>query len=138
MSERIPCPRCRGKTWLEDVDGDVVQRCLCGLHRYVKREVDGLTIMCVAVGQSDVKIPAIGTKIHKCLLSVAQSHPKPIQTADVVQQTSLTIKETSALLITLMARGLIIRHEGRHGMKGGSTWLLSPPSETHFKKHYHG
>jgi hypothetical protein len=53
-------------------------------------------------------------------------------TADVARTTQLTNKETAALLIALMARGLIQRASERRGVVGGSEWKLTTPAETFF------
>lgn len=131
MSQNLPCPKCNGRnTWLERDGSDVIQRCLCGLHKYVLHITkDGTTIMRAAVKPAQVVLPAIGTKIHACLMAVLEKYADPIHTGDVARNAKLQNKETSALLVALMARGLVQRVEERRGLSGGSTWILTPRAE---------
>jgi len=94
-------------------------RCLCGLHQYIQRKVDGVMIYTAAVKQSDVVLPQRGTKIYRCLSAIGRKHPNVIMTAIVAQDTGLNNKETAALLIALQARGVIQRATERRGIAGG-------------------
>ena len=125
MQESLRCPRCGGLSWMEYHDPDLIQRCLCGLHRYLRRDVDGMTIMTAAVSQREARLPAQDTKIYKCLLAVAQSWPSTIMTLEVAHVARLHGKETSALMAVLSARGLVERLEERRGLVGGSIWQLT-------------
>ena len=134
LSDKLPCPKCRGATWLEKFDEDIVQRCLCGLHRYIQRRIDGVTIYSTAVKQSEVVLPQRGTKIYRCFASIGKKHPRVIMTADVARDTQLNNKETAALLIALQARGLIQRASERRGVAGGSEWRLTTIAEYYFTR----
>lgn len=81
------------------------------LHRVVKKD--------------DIKIPEVGTKMHRCFRSLAVVYPRKMCTKDVALDAKLTPKETSALLVALMARGLVDQVERRRGLQGGSIWQLS-------------
>lgn len=131
--EYFKCPRCRGRSWLEESNGDIVQRCLCGLHKYIQREVEGLTILTTAVEQEDIRLPALGTKIYKCLLAVADQYPKPINTIDIALKAGLQNKETAALTAMLRIRGLLERVSERRGVVGGSIWILTMPAARQLK-----
>jgi hypothetical protein len=125
LGEHLHCPRCGGLSWLEYQDPDLVQRCLCGLRRYLRRSVDGLTVMTAAVPQESARLPAKNTKIYRCLLAVVNSWPHTIMTLEIASASSLNGKETSALMAVLSARGLVERLEERRGLIGGSIWRLT-------------
>jgi hypothetical protein len=129
----LPCPKCRGVTWLETVHEDIVQRCLCGLHRYIQRKIDGIMVYTAVVKQSDVVLPRRGTKIYRCFSAIGRKYPKVIMTADVARNTGLNNKEAAALLIALQARGLIQRASERRGIVGGSEWRLTTVAESFFR-----
>lgn len=106
--------------------GGLVQRCLCGLARPVVRQAEGnITIMSAAVRQSDVVLPQVGTKTRRCLMAVHGAWPTDITTSEVATAARLENKETSALLMTLMARGLVERVSERRGLLGGSEWRVT-------------
>lgn len=127
MSEKYPCPKCGSKhSWFETEGDDLIQRCLCGLTRYLMREMeDGVTILRSGVRVPDVTLPAEGTKIYRCLIAVRNAHPKTILTGEVASRTGLKGKETASLVVTLMGRGLLERVEARRGLLGGSVWKLT-------------
>jgi hypothetical protein len=106
-------------------DPDLIQRCLCGLRKYLRRNVDGMTVMTAAVPQRDARLPAKDTKIHRCLMAVVNCWPQTIITQDIARRSSLNGKETSALMAVLSARGLVERLEERRGLVGGSVWKLT-------------
>lgn len=124
---RYRCPKCsRGTTWFERSNGALVQRCVCGLTKYLERRVDGVTILSTAVAQPDVQLPAATTKLYRCLLAIRDSKPNAVSTRAIQVTSGLGAKETPALLVTLRIRGLVERVENRHGVEGGSTWVLTP------------
>jgi len=125
LGEHLHCPRCGGLSWLEYQDPDLVQRCLCGLRRYLRRSVEGLTVMTAAVPQQEARLPAQNTKIYKCLLAVVGNWPQTIMTLEIAAASHLNGKETSALMAVLSARGLVERLEERRGLLGGSIWRLT-------------
>jgi hypothetical protein len=98
---------------------------MCGLFKYLQREVDGMTILHTAVQESDVRLPAQGTKIYKCLVVISMSWPGTIKTMEVAKHAELNGKETAALINVLSARRLVERIEERRGLIGGSVWRLS-------------
>lgn len=111
-----------------------MQRCLCGLHRYIQRKMpNGNVVFTAAVKASDVVVPMRGTKIYRCFSAIGRSWPRVVMTADVARMTGLNNKETAALLIALQARGLIARASERRGMTGGSEWRLTAVSEPFFR-----
>ena len=110
---------------MEFQDRDLIQRCVCGLRRYLRRSVEGLTVMTAAVPQQEARLPAQNTKIYRCLLAVSQCWPHTILTLEVAAAAKLNGKETSALMAVLSARGLVERIEERRGLVGGSIWHLT-------------
>lgn len=127
MPPRLPCPKCGGYSWIEqESQTDLVQRCLCGLMVFLERAVGGgVTVSKRAVQQDQVQLPQTGTKIHRCLMAVAEQYPRPIKTAVIAKDAGLQSKETASLVVALMARGLLERVEERRGLTGGSIWELS-------------
>lgn len=127
MGERLQCPKCGSmRAWLTQDAGGVMQRCICGLCRPVMKKAEGnITILHSAVKPSDVVLPQVGTKTRRCLMEVLAVWPAHITTGGVAQNSKLENKETSALLITLMARGLVERVSERRGLLGGSEWRVT-------------
>jgi hypothetical protein len=120
---------------LEQFDDDLVQRCLCGLRKYIQRKMpNGNLVFTAAVKASAVMVPQRGTKIYRCFSAIGRSWPRVVMTAEVARITSLNGKETAALLIALMARGLIARASERRGMTGGSEWKLTAVAEPWFRR----
>jgi hypothetical protein len=70
---------------MEYHEPDLIQRCLCGLRKYLRRSIDGMTVMTAAVAQPDTRLPAQNTKIHKCLMAVVQAWPHTIITQDIAR-----------------------------------------------------
>jgi len=87
--------------------------------------VDGVTIMHVAQPTKEIRLPAVDTKIHRCLVACASCWPTTILTQQIATHASLNGKETSALMAVLAARGLVERLEERRGLIGGSIWRLT-------------
>lgn len=125
--KKYPCPKCGSKhSWFDQNGEELIQRCLCGLTRYLFREIeDGITVMRSGVRVPDVTLPSEGTKIYKCLLAVRNAHPRTILTGGIAEQAGLRGKETASLVVTLMGRGLLERVEARRGLLGGSIWKLT-------------
>lgn len=84
-----------------------------------------MTVISSAVQEADVKLPAKGTKIYRCLLAISECWPSSIMTMEVAKATDLSGKETSALINVLSTRRLVERIEERRGLAGGSVWRLS-------------
>lgn len=126
LTIQLPCPKCGLLTRLKAQGRDIVQVCLCGLHRYVQREKDGLLISKCPTEQSNVALPNKNTKMYRCVISVLSYYPKNINTKEVALAADLTPKETSSFLVMLMTRGILERVEGRRGLAGGSVWKLTP------------
>ena len=131
---RAECPHCHGSSWFERFDADLVQRCLCGLHQYIERFIDGKLVRVAPQSSFDVLLPSRRTKIYRCFSTIGRCHPKEIMTADIARATGLQNKETAALLIALMTRGLIQRASERRGIVGGSEWVLTPRAQVYFCK----
>lgn len=123
MQGEVRCPKCGGRSWIERDQGGMMQRCLCGLARPVVKQAEGnITILQSAVKASDAVLPQVGTKTRRCLMAVYLAFPLDVNTAQIAQDSGLENKETSALLMTLLARGLVERVSERRGLLGGSEW----------------
>lgn len=86
-----------------------------------------------AVKPSEVVLPQKGTKTRRCLFALVNHYPRKLNTSQVARSTWLDNKETSALLTTLMARGLVERVSERRGLLGGSDWQLTHTAITIIK-----
>ena len=127
MANKLPCPKCGHKTWFEQMDARTwTQRCVCGLMIFILREEEGgREVYRKVVPTQQTRLPEVGTKLHTCFRAVAMAYPETIASSEVITNSGLKSKETGALLVALMARGLIDRIEGRRGLPGGSIWQLS-------------
>ena len=75
MDGALRCPHCGGRSWLVWSAPDLIQRCLCGLHKYLRRDIDGVTVIIAAVTPREVRLPAQNSKIYRCLLATAARWP---------------------------------------------------------------
>lgn len=127
MRVELPCPKCRSAwTRVERVDRELVQRCLCGLTRWLVRDLSGGAVAHRSVTRtSDTTLPRPESKLYKCLLAVSEEYPTPSSSALVCSATSFHMKEVSSMMIALMGRGLVTRVEVRRGIPGGSLWALT-------------
>jgi len=129
MDSAGPCPRCGDPSWFQKDGDDVIQRCVCGLHKIVyTRNSDGITIV-RRIPPNRVILPKSGTKIAKCLSVVSQKYPDMASTMKVSEETGFSRDETASHLMMLMNRGLVDRVRNRRGMAGGSMWKLTTRSE---------
>jgi len=110
-------------------NGDWAQRCRCGLMKFIIKEVDGVALLREVVPRSEMKIPEKGSKLHRCFVALAVVYPSTLNTRVVSTNSGLTPKETSALLVALLSRGIVERVEGRRGRVGGSIWKLSSTAQ---------
>ena len=125
---KLICPKCSGRSWLEETGDDIWQRCLCGLHKLVFTRLEsGMTVTCVEPVQQN-SLPRRGTKLAKCLGCLAGLEVG--STADVAARMKQSTSETASQLTVLMAKGLVSRREEKKGTKGGSLWELSPDAKT--------
>jgi Zn ribbon nucleic-acid-binding protein len=125
LNEHDLCPKCRARAWYE-VDGtDIVQRCTCGMHRYVwQRTINGGYRTHVQ-RKEEFRMPEKGTKLSKCLGFVAAQYPNTVTTADLCGVSGQNTSDVSSQLIVLMHKGLVDRVEARPGTKGGSIWRVT-------------
>jgi hypothetical protein len=131
----IRCPKCgSGHGWLEEIDQQIVQRCMCGLMRFVARKTEnGYEVMHRTVRTEDVRLPVRTTKLYQTLLCVAESYPSAICTSDIAVHRGQNNKETASMMTLLMARGLVNRVERKRGISGGSLWAVSKETITLMK-----
>lgn len=125
MNERDECPKCHGNAWYEITDMDIIQRCICGLHRYVYAKTTDGGFRIHTQKKSEFRMPEQGTKLKKCLGHVASLYPKTVTTRDLCGVSGQNTSDVSSQLIVLMHKGLIERVEARPGTKGGSIWRVT-------------
>lgn len=125
FQERDPCPKCGSAAWYEMTAEDIIQRCLCGLHRYVWTRLPGGGYRTHIQRKEEFKVPEKGTKLSKCLGFVAAQYPKTVTTRDLCGISGQNTSDVSSQLIVLMHKGLVERIESRPGTKGGSIWKVT-------------
>jgi hypothetical protein len=120
----LHCPKCRGLLWLEDLDREVVLKCLCGFLKFVEISVPSGGTITHKEGRSPEWLPRKGTKLHRCLMVVfAEGVVKTAEVASRLQQSS---SETATQLAVLCkVKGLVRVTENRRGLPGGSVWELT-------------
>jgi hypothetical protein len=126
LREEDRCPKCKAPAWYEVTgDKDIVQRCICGMMRYVwQRTINGGYRTHVQ-RQAEFTMPETGTKLSKCLGYVAAQHPNTVTTRDLCGVSGENTSDVSSQLIVLMHKGLVHRVEARPGTKGGSIWRIT-------------
>jgi predicted Rossmann fold nucleotide-binding protein DprA/Smf involved in DNA uptake len=118
------CPKCGGVSWYERFENDIVQKCLCGLHRFVYEEKDGILIK-RKLKVNKVALPHKDSKLFATLAVLAAYYPQQMNTRDISNVTGHTVTETASELLVLDHKGLVERLEERRGIPGGSIWILS-------------
>jgi hypothetical protein len=112
-------------SWYEKIDADIVQKCLCGLHRFVYVLRDGIMTK-HRIPRAEVTLPVKGTKIHETLMVLAGAYPYPLSVKAISKNQGHTMADTASELMVLDHRGLADKIEERRGLHGGSIWELSP------------
>lgn len=125
MEEQDACPKCGGRAWYEVTDQDIIQRCLCGLHRFVWARLPEGGYRTHVQRREEFRMPEAGTKLARCLGFVATRYPKTVTTRDLCGISGQNTSLVSSQLIVLMHKGLIERVEARPGTKGGSVWTIT-------------
>jgi hypothetical protein len=125
MQERDACPKCGGKAWYEMTELDIVQRCVCGLYRYVWAKTPDGGYRIHTQKKAEFKMPDKGTKLSTCLGHVAAQYPNTVTTRDLCGVSGQNTSDVSSQLIVLMHKGLIERVVARPGTKGGSIWKIT-------------
>lgn len=123
--QKIECPKCRGVSWYEVQEKDVVQKCLCGLHRFVAIIQPDGTLIRRAVPKSEVTLPKRNSKLYETLGMLAAYYPARLNTAEIAGHTGHTVTDTSSELSVLEHKALVRKIEERKGLQGGSIWALS-------------
>lgn len=125
LEESDRCPKCGARAWYELTDMDIVQRCMCGLHRYVWMKLPDGGFRTHTQTKIEFRMPEKGTKLARCLGFVASQYPKTVTTRNLCGISGQNTSDVSSQLIVLMHKGLIERVEARPGTKGGSVWTVT-------------
>ena len=134
------CPKCNSKSaWLEAEGQDLVQRCLCGLNKYLFRvsaegEIEPIEPRNIA---DSIKMPLENPNHYKCLLAIYKTYPDPVQTAQVAAHCGFENKPTYGFIASLLSKGLVERVEERKGLPGGSSWTLTEFGQGQLDSHFH-
>ena len=118
------CPKCGDLTWYENDGSDIVQRCLCGLHKVVYIRHNGI----VTIRRTERKrviLPRPGSKIDQCFKILCERPKDILSTREVADELEFTVSDASLHLMILVCRGLADRVENRRSKAGGSLWRLS-------------
>jgi len=120
MASKLRCPKCGGHSWIEkELDG-MVQRCVCGLRKYLVFSSDGMQIIRSPVKETTVTLPSPGSQLSEVLVVVTSRDG--ISSKDVAEILGITMDKASTNLSILRSRGLIYSITDRRGKSGGSTW----------------
>jgi hypothetical protein len=119
------CPKCGGQAHYVIQGQDIVQRCICGLHRFVWQRTENGGYRTHVQRREEFKMPEKGTKLSTCLGYVASQYPKTVTTRDLCGISGENTSDVSSQLIVLMHKGLVERIEARPGTKGGSIWRVT-------------
>ncbi|KKN66396.1 hypothetical protein LCGC14_0472180 [marine sediment metagenome] len=119
-----PCPKCGERSWFEDDDADVIQRCMCGLRKIVRTQQGDQTIVHLP-NPKLVVLPKKDTKISKCLGILASYYPRLLSTGEMARLTGFSTINASTHLILLRQRGLVDLVNNKRGRAGGSQWGLT-------------
>lgn len=125
LADSESCPKCGQSSWYEVSDQDIIQRCVCGLHRFVWQRTENGGFRTHVQRREEFKMPEKGTKLSTCLGYVAAQYPKTVTTRDLCGVSGENTSDVSSQLIVLMHKGLIERIEARPGTKGGSIWRVT-------------
>lgn len=125
LSERDSCPKCGGFAWYEVTNIDIIQRCLCGLYRYVWARTSDGGFRQHTQKKAEFKMPDPGTKLARCLGFVASIYPGTATTKQLCWESKQSVSDVSSQLIVLMHKGLVERVVARPGASGGSVWRVT-------------
>lgn len=122
----LVCPKCGGHSWIEiEADDTPVQRCVCGLTKWLKRECDGSLITRSPIRNKQVSLPARGTQLSKilgCLITLGNMNSRQI-----AKSLQISVDKATTNLSVLRRRGLVEVLEDRKGRIGGSVWSVFAP-----------
>lgn len=124
------CPQCRSLNTKveteggEDLDARLV--CLaCGEIRWVYRTTEGGIAVRHTAEPEAQGLPREDTHTRSVLMAVVNAYPNIISTSEVCAAAQMDPSGTTARLLTLESRRLIVREQARPRQKGGSTWKAS-------------
>jgi len=119
------CPKCGGLSWYEQHENDIVQKCLCGLHRFVAiQQADG-TIIRRTIPKTEVTLPKRQSKLFETLAILAAYYPARLSTGELSKVTGHSVTDTASELSVLTHKALVEKMEERKGLPGGSIWALT-------------
>ena len=108
----------------EDMDAQL--KCnSCGDIRWIYRTTEGGIAVRHTADPEVQGLPRKGTHTRSVLMAVVNAYPNEISTTEVCQAASMDASGTTARLLTLETRRLIVRAQARPRQKGGSIWIAS-------------
>lgn len=124
LNMSLKCPKCGGFSWIEFEGEDAIQNCVCGLHKWLRREIGGDIITRSPIRQGQVSMPERGTQLSQilgCLVALGQ-----LSSGQIALQLSISVDKASTNLSVLRKRGLVEVVTDRKGQAGGSLWSAYP------------
>lgn len=118
------CPKCGGRAHYEIDSFDVILKCMCGLHKYLRYTDDDITVE-TRLSKRDARLPKKGSKLSKVLGVIASTYPNTISTGLLVKSTGGSSNDVGSRVVVLFNRQLIDKVSKGKGLRGGSTWILS-------------
>lgn len=128
------CPHCkRINAWYELLNEfEIVERCWCGRWRVVYTEVEG-ELRPKVLPKNKVVMPHSGTKLSKCLGTLASFEQHTGTTGQIAEKLELKGADAASQLMVLQHKGLVSKTMDRRGKPGGSTWVLTDRAIQHLK-----
>jgi len=124
MSHTLPCPKCGGHSWLVIEGEQVIQNCVCGIHRFINIQKDGAVLTRTPIRESQLVLPARGTQLSKilgCLVALGDQDSQAI-----ARVLNISCDKATTNLSILRKRGLVQAVSERKGRAGGSMWTTYP------------
>lgn len=104
----------------------MVQRCICGMRRYVYRHLrSGSIEVHLITSPREPILARDGSRTSVCLGVLSDLYPSPASTLEIAKRCKFSVKDVSWMLTGLVIRGVADRTEARKGLAGGSRWVLS-------------
>lgn len=118
------CPKCGGFSWVEIEHNDPIQKCICGLTKFLSINSDGMLCERSPLKKNNFTLPTKGTQLSKILGCLAVY--KKMTSKELADRLKISSDKATTNLCILRKRGLIKSLVDRRGKLGGSTWVLEP------------
>lgn len=130
MPEQLLCPKCEGYSWIEVEDNCPVQKCTCGLRKYLEVHDNGIVTTHIPMNINKVTLPSVGSQLSKilgCLVVLGN-----MTSSEIADRVGVDTNNATTNLSVLRSRGLIRVITNRKGHVGGSLWEVDSNVKTKF------